>query len=88
MAQKLQGGDAELAFFGIDYQAVLAEAEEQLPEVMLVLLHTSAADKNIVQVAEDFAQAGQHGVHVVLKSIASIPQSEGHPQIFEETERC
>ncbi len=52
MSQELHGGGGEHTLCWVDLQAILLKDGEDLPEMLVVLLHGEAGDDDVVQVAE------------------------------------
>ena len=67
------GGLGEDIFVQVHRQVVLAEAGEDLPKVLLVLLDSPAAHQNNVDVDKQERQITELFMHYTLKSTPTVP---------------
>ena len=72
MAQKIYGRAPELAFFGMNSQAVLLESREQNLQVLDVLLKGLTGHEHVIQVHENKRQLADDHIHQTLERLSRI----------------
>lgn len=86
MAKEIERSTSKLTLSRVDQDAVIGEKLKNLTEVHQMCRHIGAGDEEIVQVDEAIRQATEDLVHKSLKSLCSIPETEGHSDEFEQAE--
>lgn len=88
VTDEVKFGHAKKALVGVDDDAVLIQAGEELTKVFFVLGWRGAGDKNIVYVGIYKRKSAKDRVDEALKSLGSVAEAKRHEQVLIESEWC
>ena len=81
--QVLDLGNGQKTLLGVDAEAGIVEAPENLVEVIEMLLSGCTGDQDVVQIDEDALHIAQDPVHQPLKGLGRIFEAKRHSKEFE-----
>ena len=83
VSKELQSCSTEVAFGGVDNNAVVAQTSKDLPYVVLMFLRACAGNQEVIYVGVTKMQAPQNWIDEPLESLCCIPESKWHSEKLE-----